>query len=106
MSLCNDLRAVGIDFRIWNDIGVISRRQGHGFAHSVAGVAASEPHSGPGLGAHRKTTGFGVNDPSPVQRYITQDAYIHQGPRHSGDRRYGDAEIGLAGSQIKSVRKG
>jgi len=58
------------------------------------------------IGPIGKQPGFGVNDPSPVLRYITQDAYIHQGLGTLGTVRYGDAEIGLAGSQIKSVRKG
>jgi hypothetical protein len=58
------------------------------------------------VGRITKQPGFGVNDPSPVQRYVTQDAYIRQGLGTLGTVRFGDTEIGLAGSQIKSVRRG
>jgi hypothetical protein len=58
------------------------------------------------VGPITRQPGFGVNDPSPVQRYVTQDAYIHQGLGTLGTVRYGDTEIGSGGSQIKSVRRG
>lgn len=51
-----------------------------------------------------KQPGFGLIDSSPVERYVTEDAYIHQAIGTSGTVHYGDTEIGLAGSQIKSIR--
>ncbi|HXA84465.1 MAG TPA: neuraminidase-like domain-containing protein [Candidatus Dormibacteraeota bacterium] len=56
------------------------------------------------IGPIAKQPGFGVNDPSPAQRYITQDAYIHQAIGTLGTVRYGDTEIGVAGSQVKTIR--
>jgi Neuraminidase-like domain len=49
--------------------------------------------------------GFGVVDPSPLERYVTEDAYIRRGIGSAGTVRFGDKEIGVAGSQMKSIRK-
>lgn len=51
-----------------------------------------------------KQPGFGVTDPYPIERYVTEDAYIHRGLGSLGTVRYGDNEIGLGGSQVKSIR--
>jgi hypothetical protein len=48
--------------------------------------------------------GFGGIDRSSVRRFVTEDAYIHQAISTPGTVRYGDVEIGLAGSQVKSIR--
>src|SRR5262249_54874530 len=56
------------------------------------------------IGPIAKQPGFGVNDPAPAGRYITLDAYINQALGTLGTVRYGDTEIGVAGSQVKSVR--
>jgi hypothetical protein len=56
------------------------------------------------VGPLAKQPGFGGIDPSPIQRFVTEDAYIQHAIGTLGTVRYGDAEIGLAGSQIKSVR--
>lgn len=45
-----------------------------------------------------KQPGFGTIDPSPIERYITEDAYIHRGIGTIGTVRFGDKEIGPAGS--------
>jgi hypothetical protein len=47
---------------------------------------------------------FGAVDPSPVERYVTEDAYIHRGIGTSGTVNYGGTEIGLTGSQLKGIR--
>ncbi len=51
-----------------------------------------------------RQTGFGTINRSPSERYVTEDAYIHRAIGTSGTVRYDGTEIGLAGSQIKSVR--
>jgi hypothetical protein len=56
------------------------------------------------IGPIIKQPGFGAVDPSPVERYVTEDAYIHQGIGTSGTVNYGGTEIGLTGSQLKNVR--
>lgn len=48
--------------------------------------------------------GFGVVDPSPVEQFVSEDAYIHQAISTVGTVRYGEVDIGPAGSQIKSIR--
>jgi hypothetical protein len=44
--------------------------------------------------------GFGVPAPSPVEQHVTEDAYIQQAIGTPGTVRFGDKEIGPAGSQI------
>ncbi|HSH81375.1 MAG TPA: neuraminidase-like domain-containing protein [Herpetosiphonaceae bacterium] len=48
--------------------------------------------------------GFGSTDPSPIEMFVTEDAYIHRAIGTGGTVNYGDTAIGLAGSQIKTVR--
>lgn len=48
--------------------------------------------------------GFGVVDPSPVERYIAEDAYIDYGIGSMGTVRFGDKEIGPMGSQTQVLR--
>lgn len=90
---------------IWNDIGAYLPPSKARF--DIPSLVLQPVNIIPDpVGPISKQPGFGVNDPSPVQRYVTQDAYIRQGIGTLGTVRYGDTEIGLAGSQIKSVRKG
>lgn len=49
--------------------------------------------------------GFGVVDPSPISSFVTEDAYISRAIGSLGTVRFGDANIGPSGSQIKTVRK-
>jgi hypothetical protein len=56
------------------------------------------------IGPIIRQPGFGRIDSAPVERYVTEDAYIHQAIGTFGTVRYGDTEIGLAGSQVKSIR--
>jgi Neuraminidase-like domain/Salmonella virulence plasmid 28.1kDa A protein len=56
------------------------------------------------IGPVSKQPGFGVVDPSPIERFVTEDAYIHQGIGTSGTVRFGDKEIGPSGSVMKSIR--
>lgn len=56
------------------------------------------------VGPISRQPGFGGIDPSSVERYVTEDAYIRKAIGTSGTVRYGDTEIGLAGSQVKSIR--
>jgi hypothetical protein len=56
------------------------------------------------IGPVTKQPGFGAIDPSPVARYVTEDAYVHRGIGTSGTVRYGEKEIGVAGSQGTRIR--
>jgi hypothetical protein len=56
------------------------------------------------IGPVIKQPGFGVVDPNPVERYVTEDAYIHNAIGTSGTVSYGEAEVGLTGSQMKGIR--
>jgi hypothetical protein len=56
------------------------------------------------VGPITRQPGFGGINPSPIELYVTEDAYIHQAIGTGGTVRYGDTEIGLAGSQVKSIR--
>ncbi len=48
--------------------------------------------------------GFGVIDPSPIDRYITEDAYIKTAIGTPGTVSYGDKIIGPSGSQFAADR--
>jgi Neuraminidase-like domain/ABC toxin N-terminal region len=56
------------------------------------------------IGPVSKQPGFGAVDPSPIDRFVTEDAYIRQGIGTSGTVRFGDKEIGPSGSVMKSIR--
>jgi hypothetical protein len=51
-----------------------------------------------------KQPGFGGFDPAPAERYVTEDAYIRRGLGTAGTVRFGDREIGPAGSQRLAPR--
>jgi peptidoglycan hydrolase-like protein with peptidoglycan-binding domain len=57
------------------------------------------------IGPVIKQPGFGVVDPSPIERYVTEDAYINRGIGSMGTVRFGNQEIGPAGSQVNVIRK-
>ncbi|MGH9751738.1 MAG: neuraminidase-like domain-containing protein, partial [Blastocatellia bacterium] len=57
------------------------------------------------IGPVSKQPGFGVIDPVPMERFVTEDAYISRGIGTFGTVRFGDKEIGPAGSVMKSVQK-
>ncbi|MBC1195383.1 PA14 domain-containing protein,virulence plasmid 28 protein [Microcystis aeruginosa BLCCF158] len=48
--------------------------------------------------------GFGVVNPNPIERYVTEDAYINRGIGSMGTVRFGNQEIGPAGSQVNVIR--
>jgi hypothetical protein len=48
--------------------------------------------------------GFGVVDPSPIERYVTEDAYIRVAIGTPGTVAYGDKNIGPSGSRFNSDR--
>jgi hypothetical protein len=54
--------------------------------------------------SHIRQPGFGVVDPSPSERYVTEDAYIRVAIGTPGTVAYGDKNIGPSGSQFKSDR--
>jgi len=56
------------------------------------------------IGPVIKQPGFGVVNPSPIERYVTQDAYIDRGIGSIGTIRFGNQEIGPAGSQVNVIR--
>ena len=47
---------------------------------------------------------FGVVDPSPIERFVTEDAYISRGIGTPGTVQFGGAEIGLTGSVAQPAR--
>lgn len=56
------------------------------------------------IGPIAKQPGLGVFEPSVVKRYVTEDAYIYRGIGSVGTVNFGGKEIGIAGSQIQSIR--
>ena len=56
------------------------------------------------IGPVSKQPGFGAVDPSPIERFVTEDAYIRQGIGTFGTVRFGEKEIGPSGSVMKSIR--
>jgi hypothetical protein len=57
------------------------------------------------IGPVSKQPGFGVFNPAPIEHVISEDAYIRRGIGTYGTVRYGEKEIGPAGSQLRSMRK-
>lgn len=51
-------------------------------------------------GSNVKGPGFGTTDPSPLARFVSEDAYISRGIATVGTVRYGTQEIGAAGRVI------
>ena len=49
--------------------------------------------------------GPGVIDPAPMQRFVTEDAYIRQGIGTTGSVNYGDKQIGPSGAIADAVAK-
>jgi hypothetical protein len=45
----------------------------------------------------------GVIDPTPIQRFVTEDAYIHQGLATTGNVAYGGRQIGPAGAVTQAA---
>lgn len=45
--------------------------------------------------------GSGVVDPSPIERFVSEDAYINKGIGTIGTVRFGEKEIGPAGGIIE-----
>lgn len=54
---------------------------------------------------HIRQPGFGVIDPSPIDYYVTEDAYIRTAIGTPGTVAYGDKHIGPSGSQFKADRR-
>jgi hypothetical protein len=48
---------------------------------------------------------LGIVDPSPIERFVSEDAYISRGIASTGTVRFGDKEIGLAGSLMNGMRR-
>jgi hypothetical protein len=89
---------------IWEDLGVyVTADQ---VAANIPSLVLQPVNVVPDpVGPITTQPGFGVIDPSPVQQFVTQDAFINKGIGTIGTVRYGDTVIGLAGSQVKSVRR-
>ena len=56
------------------------------------------------VGLVSKQPGFGVFDPSPIERYVTEDAYIARAIGSAGTIRFGNKEIGPTGSQVNIIQ--
>jgi hypothetical protein len=56
------------------------------------------------IGPVSKQPGFGIIDRSPIERYVTEDAYIARGIGSVGTVRFGNKEIGPTGSQVNTMR--
>ncbi len=54
---------------------------------------------------HIRQPGFGVVDPSPIEYYVTEDAYIRTAIGTPGTVSYGDKIIGPSGSQFRADRR-
>lgn len=89
--------------RQWNDFGIYAAPSQLVLTLPPM-VFPSTGISADPVGPISKQPGFGVVDPSPVARYVTEDAYIHQGIGTSGTVNYGGTEIGLTGSSLKNIR--
>lgn len=87
----------------WNDLGVTTKPPKMAFDIPPLIFEAIEiiPDR---LGPVINQPGFGVIDPSPIEHFIKKGTYIHRGIGSSGTVRFGDKEIGPAGSQMNFIR--
>ena len=87
----------------WNDFGIYLTPPKMDF--TIPSIVFVGPKTLPDpIGPIIKQPGFGAVDPSPIERYVSEDAYIHQGIGTSGTVSYNGAEITLTGSQLKGIR--
>jgi len=85
----------------WNDIGVVVRPPKLEGDLPLLVLGELENIKDPG-GPVTKQPGFGVTDPTPIERFVTEDAYIHRGIGSAGTVQFDGKEIGLTGSQMNS----
>ena len=88
----------------WSDFGVVLKTPKP--TVDIPPLVLKPVESTPDLvGPIIKQPGFGAIDPSPIERYVTEDAYINRGIGSSGTVRFGDKEIGPAGSRMNRIQK-
>jgi hypothetical protein len=67
-------------------------------------IVEPQPKDPDPIGPYVRQPGFGVIDPAPMTRYVTEDAYIRCGIASAGTVRFDDEEIGPAGSKVAANR--
>lgn len=86
----------------WNDFGIVTNTAKS--AYEIPKLALRPDTSVMGSPIpHIRQPGFGVLDPSLIERYVTQDAYIGTAIGTPGTVAYGDKHIGPSGSQSKTA---
>lgn len=82
----------------WNDLGVVVKTLKPAYETPELVLRPDKTLVGPF--PHIRQPGFGVIDPSPIDRYVTEDAYITTAIGTPGTVAYGDKNIGPSGSQF------
>jgi ABC toxin N-terminal region/Neuraminidase-like domain len=92
-----------VSVRHWNDLGIVVRDPKAVYAlpllvHKQDDVLVQPvPHS--------RQPGFGLVDPIPLERYVTEDAYVGTAIGSPGTVAYGDKNIGPSGSEYKIIQR-
>lgn len=87
----------------WNDLGIVVKAPKAVYVIPKLVLKPDKTILGPPI-PHSKQPGFGVVDPSPIERYVTEDAYIGSAIGTPGTVRYGDKDFGPSGSQFRAGR--
>jgi hypothetical protein len=87
----------------WNDVGIVMKTPKAVYEIPKLVVKPEKSIVGPPI-PHVRQPGFGVVDPSPMERYVTEDAYIGSAIGTPGTVRYGDKDLGPSGSQFRVSR--
>src|SRR6185436_1528678 len=89
----------------WNDFGIVTKTPWATYEIPKLVLKPDKSIVGPPI-PHIRQPGFGVVDPSPIERYVTEDAYIGTAIGTPGTVRYGDKDVGPSGSQFRLSRSG
>jgi hypothetical protein len=92
-----------VPVRQWKDFGIVKKTPNAGYEIPTLVFKPDKSIVGPPM-PHIRQPGFGVVDPSPIERYVTEDAYIRTAIGTPGTVRYGDKDFGPSGSQFMLSR--
>jgi hypothetical protein len=94
-----------VPVRQWTDIGIVIQTKKP--TVEIPGLVLPRERAvilGPGTPVIRQA-GFGVVDPTPIDHFITEDAYLNAGLGTPGTVRFGTRDIGPSGSLFTVTRQ-
>jgi hypothetical protein len=94
-----------VPVRWWKDIGVVPRtKKPTAEIPKLVFPPLTQFDPGPGVPVTRQP-GFGAVDPSPLEYFVTEDAYLNAALGTPGTVRFGTRDIGPSGSQFTTPER-